>query len=147
MANVHALGPATLAIVSSVLLGTTCGNGANGPSPGGSTPTTGSWVAKAALPTARQEMPSALINGRIYTPGGYDAGGQTVAVLEVYDLAADRWASGPAMPEGRNHPGITAAGGQLFVIGGYAASGAATATVFAFNPSTQQWTTRKPMPD
>ena len=78
----------------------------------------GVWDTRAPLPTARQEMPSALLGGRIYTPGGYDAQGATVATLEIYDPAANVWTTGPSMPEGRNHPGVTVAGGLVFVTGG-----------------------------
>ncbi|HSL72702.1 MAG TPA: hypothetical protein VK864_20795, partial [Longimicrobiales bacterium] len=42
----------------------------------------GDWSVKSPLPTPRQEMPSALIANRIYTPGGYDAGRAASAVLE-----------------------------------------------------------------
>jgi len=140
----NTLGPLAFVILSGLL---NCGGGAGMPSSGTSAPGDGVWAAKAPLPTARQEMPSALVAGRIYTPGGYDAKGQTVAVLEVYDVAADRWSSGPALPEGRNHPGVAAAGGMVFVIGGYAPNGNGSATVFAFDPVAQRWTTRRPMPD
>ena len=63
-----------------------------------SQPGIGVWDTRAPLPTARQEMPSALLGGRIYTPGGFDAQGATVATLEIYDVAADVWTNGPSMP-------------------------------------------------
>src|SRR6185312_7119246 len=108
-----------------IALAASCG-GENG-APNGSQPGLGTWDARASLPTARQEMPSALIGGRIYTPGGYDRQGATIAVLEIYDVAADRWTGGPAMPEGRNHPGVSAVGGVMLVTGGYTSSGPASA--------------------
>src|SRR6476620_4955654 len=111
-----------------------------------SQPGSGLWDTRAPLPTARQEMPSALLGGRIYTPGGYDAQGATVATLEIYDVAADVWTKGPSMPEGRNHPGVTVAGGLLFVAGGYTSAGPASAAVFAFNQQSETWTFRGGMP-
>src|SRR5262245_35816551 len=69
-----------------------CG-GDDGPPSNGSVLGTGRWDVRAPLGTARQEMPSALIGGRIYTPGGFDAQGGTVAILEIYDVASDRWSA------------------------------------------------------
>src|SRR5262245_48773356 len=111
-----------------------------------SQPGVGVWDTRAPLLTARQEMPSALLGGRIYTPGGYDAQGATVATLEIYDIAADAWTNGPSMPEGRNHPGVTVARGLVFVTGGYTSAGPASAGVFAFDPQSQAWTSRRGMP-
>lgn len=114
--------PHRSALTTLFVLVTACG-GDDGLPSNGSQPDLGQWDTRASLATARQEMPSALIGGRIYTPGGYDAQGATVAVLEIYDVAADRWTAGPAMPDGRNHPGVAAASGRVFVTGGYTASG------------------------
>jgi N-acetylneuraminic acid mutarotase len=115
----------------------------------GSANRAGHWTTKAPLPTPRQEMPSALIGERIYTPGGFDAQGQASAVMEVYEVAADRWSPAPPMPEGRHHPGVAAADGKVFVIGGYVPGpfpGPASDAVFAFDPGTQTWSRRRPMP-
>ncbi|MGH7358371.1 MAG: Kelch repeat-containing protein, partial [Candidatus Rokuibacteriota bacterium] len=101
------------------------------------------------MPTARQEMPSALVSGRIYTPGGLDASRNASAVLEVYDVAANRWTTAPPMPQARHHPGVAAAGGRVFVIGGYAPGpfpGPASDAVFVFDPQTQLWDTRRSLP-
>jgi len=65
-------------------LAVACGDD-DGPSTDQSQPGVGSWDARAPLLTARQEMPSVLIDGRIYTAGGYDAQRATVATLEIYD--------------------------------------------------------------
>ena len=132
-----------IAACAIVLIGA-CG-GSNGNDPAPAATSAGEWSSRAALPTARQEMASAVVANRIYTPGGFNSGGQASTVLEIYDVATDRWSTGPALTEARHHPGATAAAGIVYVIGGYAANGAATATVFAFNPATQQWTTRQPM--
>jgi hypothetical protein len=41
----------------------------------------GEWGQHASMPTPRSEMPAAVLDGRIYTPGGF--GGE--AVFEAYD--------------------------------------------------------------
>ncbi|HJU64193.1 MAG TPA: kelch repeat-containing protein [Gemmatimonadaceae bacterium] len=109
----------------------------------------GTWTTRAALPTPRQEMPSALIGNSIYTPGGLGLSGGASDVLEVYDVAADSWSSGPAMPGARHHPGVAVSGGRLFVIGGYEPGpfpGPAADDVFIFDPATQQWNSGASMP-
>src|SRR5687768_759108 len=97
-----------------------------GPAPEG--PTTqelpGEWRAAPPMPTARQEMPSALLGDRIYTPGGFDDRGRASTVMEVYDVGSERWSAAASLPEGRHHPGVAAAAGRLYVIGGYAEAGA-----------------------
>ena len=35
----------------------------------------GYWFTRAPLPTARQEMPLTLVEGKIYVPGGFNQGG------------------------------------------------------------------------
>ncbi len=135
----------SVAVIILAGLGAGCAQGGEPPSSTPTPPGAGAWTAKAALPTARQEMPSALIAGRIYTPGGYDAAAQTTAVLEIYEVATDRWSTGPSMPEGRNHPGVVAVAGSVFVVGGYSAT-ATSAGVFAFDPVAQRWSTRRAMP-
>ena len=68
-----------LLLSASLSLALACGG--DGPPTDQSQPGVGVWDSRAPLPTARQEMPSALVDGRIYTPGGYDAQGGTVATL------------------------------------------------------------------
>ena len=127
-----------------VISAVACGSD-DGPPSTGSVPGTGLWDTRAPLGTPRQEMPSAMIDGRIYTPGGYDAQGATVAVLEIYDVAVDRWSVGPAMPDGRNHPGVSTLGSGVYVTGGYTGAGPASPSVFAFDPMARTWATRRPM--
>lgn len=109
----------------------------------------GAWSARAALPTPRQEMPSALLGGRIYTPGGIDADRSAEVRMDVYDPATDRWTPAPPLPEARHHFGIAVAGGKLYVIGGYQPGPlpwAPSDAVFEFDPATQAWTRKAPMP-
>src|SRR5687767_6540831 len=59
----------------------------------------GTWRSRSPLPTARQEMPSAFLGGRIYTPGGMDSQGNALATMEIYDPVTDVWETGPSLPE------------------------------------------------
>ncbi|MEJ7811124.1 MAG: kelch repeat-containing protein [Gemmatimonadaceae bacterium] len=94
-------------------------------------------------------MPSALLGGRIYTPGGIDADRSAEVRMDVYDPATDRWTPAPPLPEARHHFGIAVAGGKLYVIGGYQPGPlpwAPSDAVFEFDPATQAWTRKAPMP-
>ncbi len=111
---------------------------------------TGSWATRAPLPAPRQEMPSAEISGRIYTPGGLDAQGAASSALTIYDVLGNGWGAGPPMPQPRHHPGVASRGGRLYVIGGYGAGafpGTLSDDVFIYNPGPNpSWTTGAPMP-
>ncbi len=110
----------------------------------------GTWRTCAPLPAPRQEMPAALLGGRVYTPGGLDAQNNASAAVDVYDPATDTWAAAPPLPEGRHHAGIAAANGRLYVLGGYRpggpAPGSASDTVFEFDPARGSWSQKAPMP-
>src|SRR5688572_9091890 len=114
--------------------------------PGPVGPDFGAWTIQTPLPTARQEMPSVLIAGRIYVPGGFTAQGQAATVMEIYDVTARTWSLGPSLPQGRHHPAITAANGKLYVMGGYGDAFGATNTVYEFDPASLSWSTRRVMP-
>src|SRR5207253_2843974 len=51
----------------------------------------GTWTALAPMPTARQEVAAAALDGRIFVIGGLGAGAEPVATVEVYDPGTDRW--------------------------------------------------------
>ena len=109
----------------------------------------GTWTARAPLPTPRQEMPVALLSGRIYVPGGMDPQGNALTVVEVYDPASDTWAAAPPLPEGRHHAGVAAAGGRLYVIGGYRPGpfpALPANTVFEFDPARGSWAQKAALP-
>ena len=79
--NIHKLnifdirGSLTLLVISVVLC--SCKNMAmdNPEDPDQQVDTNGSWFTRAPLPTARQEMPLTLFDGKIYVPGGFNQGG------------------------------------------------------------------------
>jgi N-acetylneuraminic acid mutarotase len=102
------------------------------------------WLQHAPLPTPRSEVASAVLDGKIYVAGGFDASGRSTAVLEVYDPAADRWEARAAMPAPRDHAMAAAHAGRLFVFGG--SLGEATRETFAYDPSVNAWTSLVVMP-
>lgn len=112
-------------------------------------PSIGTWTTGAPMPTPRQEMGAAAIDGAIYVPGGLNSAGTALDVLEIYDPATDSWTTGAPMPGARHHQGVVAYQGLLYVFGGFlpgAYPWHASADVFAYDPSTDTWTGRRSMP-
>ena len=116
-----------IALLMVVLLGATVGVAMAQGSP--SPATTGGWTLRAPMPTARLEMASAALDGRVVVIGGLDGDGSTLATVETYDPALDAWADGPEHPVPVHHPMAAVLDGVLYVTGGYGPSGAATRRV------------------
>ena len=81
------------------------------------------WQARSPAPTARQEVASAVADGRVWVIGGLTRAGAT-AVVESYDPASDSWAGGPALPVALHHAAATSFRGEIVVMGGFLAAGA-----------------------
>lgn len=79
---------------------------------------TGAWRNLASVPTPRQELATAVLNGRIYVIAGYDTEGLSSATVEVYDPNTDRWTSAAPIPQANNHNAAAVAGGRLYSFGG-----------------------------
>jgi len=132
-------------------------------------PVANTWTAKAPMPTPRQGMAVAVVNGRIYAIGGW-GGWPDLSTVEVYDPATNRWANtvpvtaatlaaGTAgkplapMPTARDDFGFSVLNGIIYAIGGDtnafdAALGipCCTTVVEAYDPVANTWTTKAPMP-
>ena len=112
-------------------------------------PATGTWTARADMPTARYALGvAAASNGRIYAIGGY--GGtyysrKALATVEEYDPATDTWRPRASMPTARDSRGVAAASnGKIYVCGGY--DNKLGTSVYEYDPATDTWTTRASMP-
>ena len=84
----------------------------------GTAPPPVTWQPRAPAPTARQEVASAVLEGRVWVMGGLTAAGAS-AVVESYDPATDRWSPGPALPVAVHHASATAYRGEVVVTGGF----------------------------
>jgi PKD repeat protein len=106
-------------------------------------PTTGTefWTAKAPMPTPRNFLGVAAINGILYAVGGANNGAE--AVVEAYDPATDSWTTKTPMPTARYGVGVAPINGILYAVGGY--NNGWLTTVEAYNPATDTWTTKAPM--
>ena len=78
----------------------------------------GTWQTLAPMPAARQELASAVLNGKIYVLAGYDENGNSTDSVFVYDPATNTWASAHPLPGLNNHNSAAVAAGKLYSFGG-----------------------------
>lgn len=108
-------------------------------------PATGSWTILPNAPVARDHFMATLINGKIYAAGGRqthypDFSANTIARVDVYDIATRIWTTPTQLPTPRGAPGVAYINGELIIAGGEV-SGSSTAlkTVEGYNPVTNTW--------
>src|SRR5689334_11365389 len=111
------------------------------------------WIARAAMLTARSEMPAVELNGFIYVPGGFGPvrgglanGKGPVTTLDVYDPVANEWRTLASMPEPRHHEMITVYENKIYVFGGFIDPWLTQSNAWVYNPATNQWKVLKDMP-
>ena len=99
----------------------------------------GSWQTLAPMPTARQELSAAVLNGKIYAIAGYDENGASTATVEVYNPATDSWGTAHPIPMANNHNNAAVAAGKLYSFGGLSNQ------AFVYDPASDNWSTVAPM--
>src|SRR5207247_903193 len=88
----------------------------------------GSWQTLAPMPLARQELATAVLNGRIYVIAGYNVGRLSTKDVQVYNPATNTWSSVAPNPIFNNHNAAAVAGGRLYSFGGLSSQ------AFVYNP-------------
>jgi N-acetylneuraminic acid mutarotase len=86
---------------------------------------TANWEPAAPLPSPRNQLSVALLNGRIYAIGGqfnHDSQQIDQTRVDIYDPASDSWSDGPPLPVPHSHSeGATFVdNGRIWMIGGHA---------------------------
>ncbi len=112
------------------------------------TPVENSWTTKAPMPTTRDWLGVAAVNGKIYAIGGASPSGAPVSTNEAYNPATDTWVSKKSLPSTLAEFGIAVYQNEIYVIGGYwglMTFGSINA-VCAYNPATNTWETKASMP-
>jgi hypothetical protein len=123
-------------------------------------PATGTWAARANMPTARGLFGTSAVGGTIYAIGGTTRGEDKLAVVEAYDTVTDAWTRKADMPTPRNALSTAVVDGKVYAIGGWGyerpdggwesidptATGQDFSTVEAYDPKTDTWVTRADMP-
>lgn len=108
---------------------------------------TSRWIKRAALPTPRQEVPHAALNGKIYVPGGLLSFGLGSNRVEVFDPSTDSWSSAPSLLIPVHHTGLTNHKGVLYLMGGYGGSGfTPTDDIYVLQPHSTDWNSVGLMP-
>jgi N-acetylneuraminic acid mutarotase len=105
----------------------------------------GTWTQRADMPTARSNLGSAVVDGKIYVLGGTPFSGGAVSSAEEYDPATDIWTRRPSMPTAREGIRAAAVDGIVYVIGGWKPGGD-TSILDAYDPATDKWTRKADMP-
>lgn len=93
----------------------------------------GTWQTLAPMPAARQELASAVLNGKIYVMAGYDENGNSTDSVFVYNPATDTWASAHPLPSLNNHNNAAVAAGKLYSFGGR------SLTTYLYDPLNDSW--------
>ena len=81
-------------------------------------PATDTWTEKADMPTARTDLSTCVVNGKIYAIGGNDDTDVILSVVEVYDPATDTWAEIPDLQVQRYNLSTCTINGKIYAIGG-----------------------------
>ena len=108
-----------------------------------SSPLAGVWSHLADMPTARNEVAAAEVDGKIYVMGGFGAG---AVANESYDIETDTWSVVALLPEGVDHAAAAAVGGQVYLIGGFNGRRAPESLVWAYDLSSNRWSRRADLP-
>jgi DNA-binding CsgD family transcriptional regulator len=108
-------------------------------------PNSDSWTPLADKPTEARDVAAAVLGNKLYVPGGCDANGQALNIVEVYDPIADRWTSAAPLPAPRCGYAIASLDGQIYLFGGTDGLNYQNST-FVYVPTTNKWHTATQMP-
>lgn len=112
-------------------------------------PGTDSWdTSREPLPTAREHLAVAVVEGKLYAIGGRWKGRGNLAVLEVYDPATDTWRRLPDMPTPRGGHTAAVLNGRIHVAGGeiLGVIGETFAAHEVYDPRIGTWSQAEPLP-
>jgi N-acetylneuraminic acid mutarotase len=115
---------------------------------------TSTWRTRRPMPTARNHLLVAAVNGKIYAIGGrlgaaFIGLASDTDVVEEYDPAIDLWQIKARMPTARSALAGGVHGGRIYVAGGEMQDTQKSATFRAFegyDPATNSWTVLPGMP-
>jgi N-acetylneuraminic acid mutarotase len=93
----------------------------------------GEWQTFAYMPSERQELATAVLNGKIYVIAGLNAEGLSTDTVDVYNPATDTWASAHPIPIAMNHNSAAVAAGKLYSFGG------GNIRTFVYDPTSDSW--------
>jgi N-acetylneuraminic acid mutarotase len=99
------------------------------------------------MPTARIDLSTGVVNGKIYAIGGASSlTGTYYATVEEYDPATDTWTRKTDMPTARNGLAAAVTQDRIYVVGGEPSAQASLAALEEYDPATDTWATKADMP-
>lgn len=102
------------------------------------------WSTLPPLPTGREHLGAAYLDGVVYTASGRL--GRRGTEFEAYDVEAQEWTVLPDVPTGRSGVAVVAFQGQIYVFGGEIPGGRTFDHAERFDPATGTWQEVAPMP-
>lgn len=100
------------------------------------------WTQIESMPTARMNLASAVVDGKIYVIGGdvfYDKN-------EMYDPATETWTTLAPMPTKRQHIKAVVLDSKIYIFGGLTSWNTVSAITEVYDTKTNTWETKKSMP-
>jgi N-acetylneuraminic acid mutarotase len=112
-------------------------------------PVADTWQTLPPMPTPRDHVTAAVLDGRLYVIGGRRGSvGSSMTVNEMYDPKTQRWTTKAPMPSKRSGIAAAVLGRRIYIFGGEAKKGPeyiAFNLTESYNPDTDQWTIHPPM--
>lgn len=99
----------------------------------------GTWQTLAPMPSARQEISTAVLDGKVFVIAGYDVNGASTSTVQVYNPNTNSWIFAQSIPIANNHNSAAVAAGKLYTFGGV------SNRVFAYDPLNDVWSEVAPM--
>jgi serine protease len=98
------------------------------------------WTIGTPKPTFAWNINAAVIDGKIYVPGGRNPfTGEILGTLEIYDPANDQWSSGASLPMPLCGLAVEAVNGKLYVMGGQNQQQGSYNTMYVYDPNANIW--------
>jgi hypothetical protein len=107
-------------------------------------PQTDAWTSGRSKPTPAGFVSAAVLDDKIYVPGGAVAERQVVDVLEMYDPQQDTWQRRAPLPRALARYGLAVFDGRLYLFGGWDGQ-AYVNTVYRYDPAADAWDELPPM--
>jgi DNA-binding CsgD family transcriptional regulator/N-acetylneuraminic acid mutarotase len=105
----------------------------------------GGWTELPDKPTPVGDVKAAVLEGRIFVPGGRLADGTITTTVEAFDPATAQWRTMRALPAPRSRYALVALEGKLILFGGWDGQ-AVQSTVLEYDADATQWTQLTPLP-
>ena len=106
----------------------------------------GIWRSLPSLPTSRQEVGIAELNGRVYVIGGLVTRAASTA-LEAFDTKTGEWLTLADLPTPLHHVAAATAAGKIYSIGGFVGfTFSPVSSLLEYDPETDLWTARASLP-